>query len=156
MSGLDSKKITVIYQKKNDVWTISKRRLSEASPVANRALEPTLLSGQMHGGIAQGVGQSLLENMVFDPDTGQVLTASFMDYAMPRADLLPDLNFTIREVPTKVNPVGAKGVGEAGSVGSLVAAHNAVCNALAPLGVTHMDMPLSPARVWQAIQDARS
>ena len=121
-----------------------------------RALDPTLLSGQMHGGIAQGVGQSLLENMVFEPDTGQVLTASFMDYAMPRADMLPDLNFTIREVPTKVNPVGAKGVGEAGSVGSMVAAINAVCNALAPLGVKHIEMPATPNRIWQAIRDAQT
>ena len=121
-----------------------------------RALNPTLLSGQMHGGIAMGVGQTLLERMHYDADSGQPLTASFMDYAMPRADMLPELNFTIREVPTKVNPVGAKGVGEAGSVGSLVAAHNAVCNALAPLGVTHMDMPLTPARIWQAIQEAQT
>ncbi|MEM1299311.1 MAG: xanthine dehydrogenase family protein molybdopterin-binding subunit [Pseudomonadota bacterium] len=120
-----------------------------------RALNPTLLSGQMHGGIAQGAGQTLLENFVHDPDTGQPLTASFMDYAMPRADMLPDLNFTIREVPTKVNPVGAKGVGEAGSVGAMVAAHNAVCNALAPLGVSHMEMPLTPARIWQAIRDTK-
>ena len=121
-----------------------------------KALEPTLLSGQMHGGIAQGVGQSLMEDMVFDPETGQVLTASFMDYAMPRADMLPDLNFTIREVPTQVNPVGAKGVGEAGSVGSMVAAINAVCNALAPLGVKHIEMPATPHRIWQTIQEAKA
>ncbi|MFK7942879.1 MAG: xanthine dehydrogenase family protein molybdopterin-binding subunit [Paracoccaceae bacterium] len=120
-----------------------------------KALNPTLLSGQMHGGIAQGAGQTLLESFQHDPDTGQPLTASFMDYAMPRADTLPHIDFTIREVPTKVNPVGAKGVGEAGSVGSMVCAHNAVCNALAPLGVKHMEMPLTPARVWAAIQDAK-
>ena len=121
-----------------------------------RTLNPTLLTGQMHGGVAQGAGQTMLESMQYDPDSGQPLTASFMDYAMPRADTLPDVNFTIREVPTKVNPVGAKGVGEAGSVGSMGAALNAVCNALAPLGVTHMDMPVTPARVWQAIQDAKT
>ena len=109
----------------------------------------------MHGGIAQGVGQALLERMVYD-ETGQPLTASFMDYAMPRADMMPKIDFTIREVPTKVNPVGAKGVGEAGSVGSLAAAVNAVCNALAPLGIRHVEMPLTPARIWAAIQAARN
>jgi len=119
-----------------------------------RALNPTLLTGQMHGGIAQGAGQTLLERMHYDPESGQPLTASFMDYAMPRADTLPDIDFTIREVPTKVNPVGAKGVGEAGSVGSLAASANAVINALAPLGIRHVEMPLTPARIWQAIQDA--
>lgn len=120
-----------------------------------RALNATLLTGQMHGGVTMGVGQTLLEQMYYQPDTGQPLTASFMDYAMPRADMMPEVDFTIREVPTKVNPVGAKGVGEAGSVGSLVCAANAVCNALAPLGVTHIEMPLTPARIWAAIQDAK-
>ncbi|MEM6624694.1 MAG: xanthine dehydrogenase family protein molybdopterin-binding subunit [Pseudomonadota bacterium] len=121
-----------------------------------RALNPTLLTGQMHGGIAQGAGQSFLERMVYEPDSGQPLTASYMDYAMPRADMMPEVDFTIREVPTKVNPVGAKGVGEAGSVGSMVAAVNAVCDALSPLGVSHIEMPLTPARVWAAIQEAQS
>ncbi|MEM7745344.1 MAG: xanthine dehydrogenase family protein molybdopterin-binding subunit [Pseudomonadota bacterium] len=120
-----------------------------------RALNPTLLTGQMHGGIAQGVGQSLLEQVVYEPGSGQPQTASFMDYAMPRADMMAEVDFTIREVPTKVNPVGAKGVGEAGSVGSLVCAVNAVCNALEPLGVQHIEMPLTPARVWAAIQNAK-
>ncbi len=121
-----------------------------------KALSPVLLSGQMHGGIAMGVGQTMMERMYYDPETAQPLTASFMDYAMPRAELLPDLDFTIREVPTKVNPVGAKGVGEAGSVGSLAASVNAVINALAPLGIRHLEMPMTPARVWAAIQEARS
>lgn len=120
-----------------------------------RALNPTLLTGQMHGGVTMGVGQTLLELMRYEPGSGQPQTASFMDYAMPRADMMPEVDFTIREVPTKVNPVGAKGVGEAGSVGSLVAAANAVCNALAPLGVRHVDMPLTPARIWAAIQTAK-
>ena len=121
-----------------------------------RALNATLLTGQMHGGVTMGVGQTLLEDMHYQPGSGQPLTASFMDYAMPRADMMPEVNFTIREVPTKVNPVGAKGVGEAGSVGSLVCAANAVCNALAPLGVTHIDMPLTPARIWAAIRKAKA
>ena len=82
--------------------------------MSGKALSPVLLSGQMHGGIAMGVGQTMMEHMQFDPETAQPLTATFMDYAMPRADMLPELDFTIREVPTMVNPVGAKGVGEAG------------------------------------------
>ncbi len=121
-----------------------------------RALNPTLLTGQMHGGVTMGVGQTLMEQMHYQPGTGQPLTASFMDYAMPRADMMPTVDFTIREVPTAVNPVGAKGVGEAGSVGSMVCATNAVCNALAPLGVKHVEMPLTPARIWQAISDAKT
>lgn len=137
-----------------DTGVITVERYTVVEDVG-RALNPTLLTGQMHGGIAQGAGQTLLENFQHDPESGQPLTASFMDYAMPRADTLPTIDFTIREVPTKVNPVGAKGVGEAGSVGSLVAAHNAVCNALAPLGVQHMEMPLTPARVWAAIEAAK-
>jgi carbon-monoxide dehydrogenase large subunit len=121
-----------------------------------KALSPVLLTGQMHGGVAQGVGQALMERMYYDPETGQPLTGSFMDYAMPRADMMPEIDFTIREVPTKVNPVGAKGVGEAGCVGSLVCAHNAVCNALASLGVLNIEMPATPERVWRAIQAAKS
>jgi aerobic carbon-monoxide dehydrogenase large subunit len=119
-----------------------------------RALNPVLLAGQMHGGVAQGAGQALLERMVYD-GSGQPLTASFMDYAMPRADMMGEIDFTIREVPTAVNPVGAKGVGEAGCVGSLAATVNAVCDALRPLGIRHVEMPLTPARVWAAIKDAR-
>ena len=119
-----------------------------------RALNPTLLTGQMHGGVAQGAGQALLESMIYDRG-GQPLTASFMDYAMPRADMMGEIGFTIREVPTAVNPVGAKGVGEAGCVGSLAATVNAVCDALKPLGIRHVEMPLTPARVWAAIQNAK-
>ena len=120
-----------------------------------KVLSPVLVEGQMHGGIAMGVGQTLLERMFYDPASGQPLTGSFMDYAMPRADMLPDMHFTHREVPTKVNPVGAKGVGEAGSVGALSASLNAVIDALRPLGVTHMEMPCTPERVWAAIQQAK-
>ena len=94
----------------------------------------------------RALGNRWMERMFYDPDSGQPLTASFMDYAMPRADMLPNIDFTIREVRTKVNPVGAKGVGEAGSVGSMVAAVNAVCNALAPLGVNHIEMPCTPGQ----------
>ena len=109
----------------------------------------TTLTGQMHGGVAQGAGQSLLEKMTYAND-GQMLSGSYMDYAMPRADMLPTLNFAAREVPTKVNPVGAKGVGEAGTVGSMVCVINAICNAL---GVSHFEMPATPDRVWAALRE---
>jgi aerobic carbon-monoxide dehydrogenase large subunit len=92
---------------------------------------------------------------VHDPQSGQMLTASFMDYQMPRADDLPNIRMATREVPTKANPLGAKGVGEAGTVGALAAAMNAVNDALAPLGIRHFDMPATPCRVWSAIAAAR-
>ena len=92
----------------------------------------------------------------YDGETGQVLSGSFMDYAMPRADDLPSFEVDSHEVPTKVNPLGAKGVGEAGTVGALPALVNAVNDALAPLGVRHLDMPVTPERVWQAIHAATS
>jgi aerobic carbon-monoxide dehydrogenase large subunit len=119
-------------------------------------LNPVLVHGQVHGGIAQGLGQALGEAILHDPETGQVLTASFMDYVMPRADDMPNLTIRTREVPTKVNPLGVKGVGEAGTVGSLVAVINAISNALAPLGIHHVDMPATPDRVWTAIQKAKA
>jgi aerobic carbon-monoxide dehydrogenase large subunit len=121
-----------------------------------RVLNPALAEAQIHGGIAMGVGQALIERMVYDGDSGQLMTASFMDYTMPRADDLPQIKFATREVLTKVNVLGAKGVGEAGTVGSLAATVNAVCNALAPLGVRHIEMPCTPDRVWAAIQAAQA
>jgi len=118
-------------------------------------INPVTLKGQIHGGVAQGVGQALMEQVVYDPDSGQLLTASFMDYAMPRADTLPDMHIESAPVPTKLNPMGAKGAGEAGTVGALPAAMNAVLDALAQVGVRDLDMPASPERVWRAVQDAR-
>ncbi|HEY2993676.1 MAG TPA: xanthine dehydrogenase family protein molybdopterin-binding subunit [Methylomirabilota bacterium] len=118
-------------------------------------INPVTLKGQIHGGVAQGVGQALMEQVVYDPDSGQLLTASFMDYAMPRADTLPDMHIESAPVPTKLNPMGAKGAGEAGTVGALPAAMNAVLDALAQVGVRDLDMPASPERVWRAIQTAR-
>jgi len=117
-------------------------------------INPVTLKGQIHGGVAQGVGQALMEQVVYDDASGQLLTASFMDYAMPRADTLPDMHIESAPVPTKLNPLGAKGAGEAGTVGALPAAMNAVLDALAPLGVRALDMPASPERVWRAIQAA--
>jgi carbon-monoxide dehydrogenase large subunit len=118
-------------------------------------INPVTLKGQIHGGVAQGVGQALMEQVVYDPDSGQLLTGSFMDYAMPRADTLPDMHIESHPVPTKLNPIGAKGAGEAGTVGALPAAINAILDALAPLGVRHLEMPATPERVWRAIHDAR-
>ena len=120
-----------------------------------RMVNPMLVKGQIHGGIVQGLGQGLFEDLVYDRDTGQLLSGSFMDYAMPRADDMPFFDVDSHEVPTQVNPLGAKGVGEAGTVGALPALLNAVNDALAPLGVRHLDMPLTPERVWRAIRDAR-
>jgi len=119
-------------------------------------INPVTLKGQIHGGVAQGVGQALMEQIVYDPDSGQLLTGSFMDYAMPRADTLPDMVVESHPVPTKLNPLGAKGAGEAGTVGALPVVMNAVLDALAPLGVRALDMPASAARVWTAIRTART
>ncbi|HEX9835638.1 MAG TPA: xanthine dehydrogenase family protein molybdopterin-binding subunit [Alphaproteobacteria bacterium] len=118
-------------------------------------VNPLLLAGQVHGGVAQGVGQALMENVAFDPDSGQLLTGSFMDYCMPRADDVP--NFTIDELPTptKTNPLGVKGAGEAGTVGATPVVINAILNALRPLGVKDIEMPATPHKVWQAIHAAR-
>ena len=116
-----------------------------------RMINPMLVKGQIHGGIVQGLGQGLFEVMAYD-ESGQLLSGSFMDYAMPRADDLPLFEVDSHEVPTGVNPLGAKGVGEAGTVGALPALLNAVNDALAPLGVRHLDMPATPERVWQAMR----
>ena len=118
-----------------------------------RVVNPMLVKGQIHGGVVQGLGQGLAEALVYD-DTGQVLSGSLMDYAIPRADELPPFEVDSYEVPTRVNPLGAKGVGEAGTVGALPALLNAVNDALAPLGVRHLDMPVTPERVWRAIRSA--
>jgi aerobic carbon-monoxide dehydrogenase large subunit len=119
-----------------------------------RIVNPMLVKGQIHGGVVQGLGQGLLEKLVYD-EAGQLLAGSFMDYAMPRADDVPSFEVDSYEVPTRVNPLGAKGVGEAGTVGALVALMNAVNDALAPLGVRHLDMPATAERVWRAIEAAR-
>jgi aerobic carbon-monoxide dehydrogenase large subunit len=119
-------------------------------------LNPLLAQGQIHGGVAQGIGQALCERIVYDSESAQLLTGSFTDYAMPRADDIPNIVIETREVPTKVNVLGVKGVGEAGCIGALSATMNAVCDALAPLGVKHLDMPATPDRVWAAIQAAKN
>jgi carbon-monoxide dehydrogenase large subunit len=119
-------------------------------------INPVTLKGQIHGGVAQGVGQALMEEVVYDQESGQLLTASFMDYAMPRADTFCDITIKSNPVPTKLNPMGAKGAGEAGTVGALPVLINAVMSALTPLGVRDFDMPATSERVWRAIQDAQA
>jgi carbon-monoxide dehydrogenase large subunit len=121
-----------------------------------RMVNPLLVKGQIHGGVVQGLGQALFENLAYDAETGQLLAGSFMDYAMPRADDVPFFEVDSHEVPTAVNPLGAKGVGEAGTVGALPALVNAVNDALAPLGVRHLDMPMTAERVWRAVRSAKS
>jgi carbon-monoxide dehydrogenase large subunit len=119
-----------------------------------KVINPMTAEGQIQGGVVQGIGQAFGEEISFD-SSGQLLTASFMDYAMPRAGDFPMFRLAFHPVPTKANPLGAKGVGEAGTVGALSAAMNAINAALAPLGVRHLDMPATSARVWTAIQDAK-
>lgn len=119
-------------------------------------INPLTLKGQIHGGVAQGAGQILTEGVVYEPDTGQLLSASFMDYAMPRADVMCNIEVLSKPVPTATNPLGVKGAGEAGCVGALPAVMIAVMNALKPLGVHSLDMPATSERVWRAIEEARS
>jgi carbon-monoxide dehydrogenase large subunit len=117
-------------------------------------VNPVGLKGQIHGGVMQGLGQAVMEQVVYDRDSGQMLTGSFMDYAMPRADALPAISVTSNPVPTKRNPLGAKGAGEAGTVGALPAIVNAVMDALSPLGVKGIDMPTTSDRIWRAMYAA--
>jgi carbon-monoxide dehydrogenase large subunit len=120
-----------------------------------RVVNPLLLKGQIHGGIAQGAGQALAEQLIYDIASGQLLTGSFMDYPMPRAADFPFFAVGSNEVPARTNPLGIKGAGEAGTVGALPAVMNAVNDALAPLGIRHFDMPATPERLWRAISSAR-
>ncbi|HSH91801.1 MAG TPA: xanthine dehydrogenase family protein molybdopterin-binding subunit [Ramlibacter sp.] len=115
-------------------------------------INPMIVEGQVHGGLVQGIGQALMENCVYDKESGQLLTGSFMDYTMPRADDLPEFKLDTVCTPCTHNPLGTKGCGEAGAIGSPPAVINAILDALAPLGVKDIDMPASPARVWQAIR----
>jgi carbon-monoxide dehydrogenase large subunit len=119
-------------------------------------INPATLEGQIHGGVAQGLGQVLMEEVAYDPESGQLLTGSFMDYCLPRADNFAAIEVLSRPVPTRLNPLGAKGAGEAGTVGALPAVMNAVLDALAPLGVTDLDMPATSEKVWRAIRAAKA
>lgn len=136
---------------KTGITTIE--RVTVADDVGT-VLNPVLVKGQLLGGIAQGAGQMMMEAIRYDEDSGQLLSGSFMDYAMPRAALLPHVEIVSVSVPTATNPLGAKGAGEGGCVGALPAVANAIVDALSPLGVRHIDMPATPERVWRAIQSA--
>src|SRR4029453_17355198 len=120
---------------------------------AGRILNHVLLDGQLHGGIVQGLGQVFAEHVQYDPETGQILTGSFMDYAMPRPEIMKRVELHDHSVPSPTNPLGVKGAGEAGTPGALPAGANAVIDALRPLGIHHLDFPFSSARVWKAMHD---
>jgi carbon-monoxide dehydrogenase large subunit len=117
-------------------------------------INPMICEGQVQGGLAQGVGQALLEHARYDRESGQLLAGSFMDYAMPRADDMPDVQIAFENAPARSNPLGIKGIGEAGAIGSPPAVIGAILDALRPLGVTSIDMPASPQQVWRAIHQA--
>ena len=136
-----------------ETGTVAIERYSIVDDVGT-VMNPLLLEGQICGGVAQGVGQALMEDIAFD-ESGQLLTGSFMDYAMPRADNLSAIRLKSNPVPTKTNPLGVKGAGEAGCVGALPAVVNAVVDALSVLGIRHVEMPATPERLWRAITAAR-
>ena len=116
-------------------------------------VNPLILEGQIMGGVAQGLGQACGEHAIYDPDSGQLLTATFMDYPMPRADWIPDINFRYQEIPSPRNPLGVKGAGEAGTVGAAPALINAMLDALSVRNIQHIDMQVTPLKVWQLLQN---
>jgi aerobic carbon-monoxide dehydrogenase large subunit len=119
-------------------------------------VNPMLVTGQMHGGLAQGIGQALMEHAAHDPATGQLIAGSLMDYALPRAADVPGFTFETRNVKCATNPLGVKGAGEAGAIGSCPAVMNAIVDALwRAYRVRHLDMPATAERVWQAIEEGR-
>jgi carbon-monoxide dehydrogenase large subunit len=121
-----------------------------------RVINPMLTLGQVQGGLAQGIGQALFEHTVYEEGSGQLLSGSFMDYALPRADDLPAFDITLAELPTTVNPLGVKGAGQAGCIAAPQTIVNAILDALAPLGIDTIDMPVTPERIWRAIRGVRS
>lgn len=136
-----------------ETGTVEIARYSVTDDVG-RAVNPLIVRGQVHGGVAQGVGQAVFEHTAYDPSSGQLLAGSFMDYALPRAGDLPQIDVDLVEIPCGTNPLGVKGAGEAGAVGSPPAVINAIVDALAAAGVTHVDMPATPERVWRALRAA--
>jgi len=139
---LDTGKVRVIgYWTVDDVGTV---------------INPVIVEGQIHGGIAQGLGQALCERCVYDPENGQLLSGSLMDYAVPRADDIPEIVSLLDEdQPCPHNPLGAKGCGEAGTIGAPAAIVSAVLDALRGLGITGIQLPLTPERIWKAVQSAK-
>jgi carbon-monoxide dehydrogenase large subunit len=120
-----------------------------------KIINPLLVAGQIHGGVAQGLGQALFEHAIYD-DNGQLVTGELTDYAIPRAHNMPWIESSHTETPSPVNPLGVKGVGEAGTIGCSPAVVNAVVDALSHLGVRHIDMPLTPEKIWKLVQGARA
>ena len=117
-------------------------------------VNPLMVEGQCHGGVAQGLGQAVMEDVVYDDD-GQVLSGSFMDYALPRASDVPNFHFSSLPSPATTNALGVKGCGEAGCAGAMPAVMNAIVDALSELGITHIDMPATPQKIWRAIQNSK-
>jgi carbon-monoxide dehydrogenase large subunit len=117
-------------------------------------INPLICAGQVHGGLAQGIGQALLEHALYDRASGQFLSGSFMDYGMPRADMFPDFKTRFEEIPATTNPLGIKGIGEAGAIGAPATIVNAIIDALTPLGIAHIDMPATPGKIWESVQRA--
>ena len=119
-------------------------------------INPMLLDGQIHGGVVQGIGQALTESCGYDADSGQLYAGSFMDYCLPRADDLPFIDIQHKPVPAKTNPLGVKGVGESGCTAACPAVINAVIDALQPMGIDEVDMPVTSQQVWQRLRNART
>ena len=117
-----------------------------------KIINPLMVEGQVHGGVAQGLGQALYEQVVYD-ETGQLVTGEYMDYAVPKASMIPHIQTDRTETPSPVNPLGVKGIGEAGTIAASPAMVNSVVDALSPLGVRHIDMPLTPEKVWKLVQE---
>ena len=126
-----------------------------ANDDVGRAVNPLILHGQAHGAAAQGIGQAMLEAIEYDPKSAQLLTGSFMDYAMPRADNMPSFKTLVTEIPASSHPYGIRPGGEGGTTPALGLVINAIVDALSDYGVTHIEMPATPERVWRAIQDAK-
>jgi carbon-monoxide dehydrogenase large subunit len=136
-----------------DTGEVTIRRYVAVDDCGN-ILNPLLVAGQVHGGIAQGLAQALYEEAIYDQE-GQLLTAGFLDYAVPRAAQVPVMELDHTVTPSPHNPLGVKGVGEAGTIGSIPAVVNAVLDALAPLGIESLDMPLTPRKIWEAISSKK-
>ncbi len=136
-----------------DTGTVEILRYTACDDVGT-VINPMIVEGQLHGGIVQGIGQALYENCVYDEGSGQLLTGSFMDYCMPRADSVPKMTVATHSTKCTHTPMGVKGCGEVGTIGSPAAVINAVVDALSHLGVNHVDMPASPNRIWRIIQNA--
>ncbi|MGL4560278.1 MAG: xanthine dehydrogenase family protein molybdopterin-binding subunit, partial [Afipia sp.] len=119
-------------------------------------INPLLAAGQIHGGVVQGIAQALYEEVSYDPDTGQLMTGSLLDYAVPRAEHVPNIRTSFQETPSPTNPIGVKGVGESGSIAAPPCMVHAVLDALSPFEILHLDMPMTPPRIWSAVQNARA